>query len=176
MRTITFYSLVYLFLLSSGCNSKFQQKYTATEYEPCKEVISFLQKEFYRDKKNRLRTVRNDYTQYGVDFDTTIVKPFHSLRTYSKNGNCFEKIRTTDFFAILGKPDFVGKHPYYKYNYCVYFITSGGDNVTCPKGCVDASGVYDFKNKMGYTKASYCHRLEIRYRPKDNSIVHINLY
>ncbi len=174
MRTIKFYSLVYLFLLSSGCNSKFQQKYTATEYEPCKEVISFLQKEFYRDKKNRLRTVRNDFTQYETEFDTVIVKPFLSLFLYSK-GDCYDKIRTSDFFATLGKPDFIGKHPYHKYYYCVYFITTDS-RVVCPKGCVNEVGRYDYKYKMGYNKAASCRCLEIRYRFKDNSIFHINLY
>jgi hypothetical protein len=175
MRTITIIFVCTTIFILNACSQKFQDKYKATERKECQEIITFFKKNLYRDKKNILRTVMNDFTQYGTDFDTIIKKPFQELFTHSEdNSNCFYSIiKADDFYAILGKPNFTGIHPYYKYSYSIYFISTNY-SAAYPKGAINQRGEYDFKRKDGYTPAYYCRRLLIRFRAEDNSIFAID--
>jgi hypothetical protein len=162
--------LIYSFFILS-CHFSSQKILKPTEYKPCDELIAFLKKEFKRDGKGVLRTTQEASSFImgignATSFDTIIKTKMQNLLTNQNGGRCY----ITDFYAILGKPDFQGVHPYHKMHYCMYFIASSCCNY-CPKGEIRSSGYYDYKLKRGYNTSYQCHKLEIRFHPDSKAIL-----
>ena len=178
MRKINIIFLCVLILLVDACSPKFQVKYKANDTEECSIFIDFLKTNFFRDKKGRLRT--KSFYDEGVrskgSFDSLMLAPFRRA-LYGSNSDCDGILRLEDFYAILGKPDFIGVHPVHKYTSCSYLIVgSSYEWQYCPCGKLDLLGFYGYKSKMGYRVAPYCHRLEIKFRSTDYSMFGYDFY
>jgi hypothetical protein len=178
MRKIIILFICVLIFTFNACSPKFQTQYKITDKAECKEFFDFLNKEFYRDKKGNLRTIKDCFWLPELQkssFDTAIVKHFFDLvQKEKKLLYCNNTLKVSDFYATLGKPDFVGVNKVYNFHYCVYLI-SDSQEIYCPCGTVHKDGSFRYKSKMGYWVAPYCHILEVRFRPKDDSIFAIEL-
>jgi hypothetical protein len=178
MRKTNIILICVLILLNSSCSPKFQDKYKATDKEDCKAFIDFLKTNFFRDKKDKLRTKKSYYEvlKSKESFDSLMLAPFRRELYGNNSNNCEDILRLEDFYAILGKPDYLGVHPVRKYLSCVYLIVAYPERLNCPCGKLTGLGSYEYKFKMGYRIAPYCRLLEIKFRSTDHSMFGYDFY